>query len=52
MERAILDLVGDFSTWRGDTYRLAALVAVAQKEADRQTLIAAGFADAAEALNE
>ena len=52
MEKSILDIVGDFGAWRGDTYRLASLVAIAQKEADRNTLIAAGFADAAEALNE
>lgn len=34
--KQLLDIVSDFEAWRGDTYRLAALVAAAQQEADAQ----------------
>lgn len=41
MDKRILELVADFSQWKGDSYRLAVLVAEAQKEIDREKLIAA-----------
>lgn len=50
MNKCILDLIADFSQWRGDTYRLANLLIEMQKEIDRQKLIAAGFAEAAEVI--
>lgn len=50
MDKRILDLVGDFTQWKGDSYKLAALVADAQKQLDREALIAAGHEAAAEAI--
>jgi hypothetical protein len=50
MDKRILDLVGDFSQWKGDSYKLAALVAEQQKEIDRQKLIDAGHEAAAEVI--
>lgn len=50
MERTILQIVADFEQWKGDVYRLSALVAEAQKERDRQTLADLGFTEASEAL--
>ena len=47
MDKRILELVSDFSQWNGDTSRLASLVAEAQKEIDREQLIANGHEDAA-----
>lgn len=47
---AIKTLVNDFSQWRGDTFRLAALVAAAQRERDIACLEAEGHTDAAEFL--
>lgn len=48
MEKYILDIVSNFSLWKGDTYRLASLIAAAQKEADAQKLDAAEMPEAAE----
>lgn len=48
MEKWILDVVNDFSQWKGDTYRLAALVAAKQKEAVAEKLDAADMPEAAE----
>ena len=50
MDKRILDLIADFSQWKGDTYRLATLIVELQKEIDREKLIAAGMPEAAEVL--
>jgi hypothetical protein len=50
MDKTILDIIGNFAAWRGDTYRLAMLIVEAQKEVDKAALIAAGFTEAAEIL--
>lgn len=52
MEKTIIDLVADFSQWKGDMYRLAALVAAAQKEKIADKLEAAGYPEAAELVRE
>ena len=48
MDKQILDLVADFSQWKGDTYRLAALISEKQKQIDAEKLDAAEMPDAAE----
>ena len=50
MDKSFLDLIGDFSLWKGDVYRLVALVAEKQKECDREKLISEGFPEAAEVI--
>ena len=50
MDKRILALINDFSQWKGDTYRLAALVVELQKEIDREALVAAGMPEAAEVI--
>lgn len=50
MDKRILDLIADFPQWKGDSYRLAALVSELQKEIDREKLIAAGMPDAVEVI--
>ena len=50
MDKRILTLISDFMQWRGDTYRLAVLVAELQKEIDREKLVEAGFPEAAEVI--
>lgn len=50
MDKRILALISDFAQWKGDTYRLASLVAELQKEIDREKLVEAGFSEAAEVL--
>ena len=50
MDKAILDIVNDIGLWHGNAYTLAALVAADQRELDKEALVAAGHADAAEAL--
>ena len=50
MDKRILDLIADFSQWKGDTYRLAVLIAEMQKEIDREKLIAAEMLEAAELI--
>ncbi len=50
MDKSILDIIADFAQWKGDTYRLAALIVEKQKEIDRAKVEAAGFPDAAEAI--
>lgn len=52
MDRRILDLITDFAQWKGDTYRLAALVTAKQKEIDAEKLDAAGMPEAAEIVRE
>lgn len=48
MDKMLLDLIADFSQWKGDTYRLAAMIAAKQKEIDADKLDAAGMPEAAE----
>lgn len=50
MDKRILELVGNFSLWKGDSYRLAHLVAELQKEIDREKLEAAGHTEAVEVI--
>ena len=50
MDKTFLDLIGDFSQWNGDVYRLVALVVERQKEHDREKLVNAGFPEAAEVI--
>ena len=50
MDKRILELIGDFPQWKGDSYRLATLILEKQKEIDREKLIAAGHDDAAEVI--
>lgn len=50
MDKTLLDIISNFPAWRGDAYRLAMLIAEAQKEADKAALIAAGFTEASEIL--
>jgi len=54
MDKEFLALVADFPQWKGDAYKLAALVAALaaerQREADREALVSAGFPEAAEAI--
>lgn len=49
MNKSILEIIADFSSWKGDTYRLASLIVEAQKEIDRQA-VAAISPEAAEAI--
>lgn len=50
MDKIFLDLIGDFSQWKGDVYHLVALVVERQKEHDREKLVNAGFPEAAEVI--
>ena len=50
MDKSILEIIADFSLWKGDTYRLAALIVEAQKELNRAKLLAAEMPEAAELL--
>lgn len=50
MDKRIIDLIANFAQWKGDTYRLASLIAEQQKEVDRQKLIDAGMPEAAELI--
>ena len=50
MDKSILDIVNDLAQWKGDGYKLAALVAEQQKQLDRDKLIAAGLEASAEVL--
>ncbi len=50
MDRRILELVNDFSAWKGDSFRLAAMVAAIQTELNKEKLESAGFVEAAEVL--
>jgi hypothetical protein len=50
MEKNVLALIADFTQWKGDTYRLAALVVDLQKQNDREKLAAAGMPEAAEII--
>lgn len=50
MDKAFLEIIANFNAWKGDTYRLAALIVEEQKEIDRAKLIEAGFPEAAEVI--
>lgn len=50
MDKRILDLVNDFSQWKGNSYTLANLIVELQKDIDREKLIAAGLTEAAEVI--
>lgn len=50
MDKRILTVVDEFGEWKGNTYTLANLIVEKQKEIDRETLLNAGFVEAAEAL--
>lgn len=50
MDKRIVDIVGDFAQWRGDTCRLAALVSEQQKQIDVDKLEAAEMPEAAEVV--
>ena len=50
MGKEVLDLIADFSKWKGNSYTLAALIVEMQIAIDRQKLIDAGFAEAAEVI--
>jgi hypothetical protein len=48
MGKALLDVVNDFASWRGNPFTLAQLIAEKQKELIREKLIAEGMPEAAE----
>ena len=50
MGKEVLDLIADFSKWKGNSYTLAALIVEMQIAIDRQKLIDAGFPEAAEVI--
>lgn len=50
MDKCILELIANFSLWKGDTYRLAALILDCQRNMIRQQLVDAGYSEAAELL--
>lgn len=50
MDKRILELIADFPQWKGDSYRLAALVSEQQREIDREKLVAAEMPEAAEVI--
>lgn len=50
MDKRILDLVNDFSAWKGDTYKLAMLVAALQKAIDADKLAELGYPELSESL--
>jgi hypothetical protein len=51
MDKLIIDIVSDFAAWKGDTYRLAALISEAQKQLDVERLVAAEMPEAAEIVS-
>ena len=50
MDKRILDIVTDFASWKGDSYKLAVLVAAEQQQIDRDKLAAADLPEAAGVL--
>ena len=50
MDKSLLAIVNDLTQWKGNAFTLAALIAAAQKDIDKETLEQAGFVEAAEAL--
>jgi hypothetical protein len=49
MDKRILDLIADFTKWRGDVYKLAIQIVEIQREVDREKL-ATDFPEAAEVI--
>lgn len=50
--RLVKAMVDDFAEWKGDSYRLAMNVSLAQREADIAKLEALGMTEAADALRD
>lgn len=50
MDKRILAIVNDIALWKGDTYKLAALVSAEQQKIDRDKLIASDMPEAAEVI--
>jgi hypothetical protein len=50
MDKRVLDLVNDFSQWKGNPFTLANLIVELQKDLDREKLLAAGLPEAAEVI--
>lgn len=50
MDKRILDLVADFEQWKGDSFRLAILVAELQKQLTKEKLVESGHLEASEAV--
>ncbi len=50
MHKSLLDIVGDFASWRGNLFTLAALLIAQHTELVKQRLIDAGFQEAADSL--
>lgn len=51
MDKRIIDIVSNFSAWKGDTYRLVALISEEQKQIDADKLVAAEMPEAAEIVS-
>lgn len=50
MDKRILELVNNFSEWKGNSFILANAIVELQKDIDRQKLIEGGFTEAAELI--
>ena len=50
MDKRILEIVSNFQLWKGDSYKLASLVATEQQQIDRDKLEAAEMPEAAGVL--
>lgn len=50
MDKQIIDIVNDFTQWKGNSFTLAALLTEKQKELDREKVVNAGFTEAAEVI--
>lgn len=50
MDKALLDIVNDFTQWKGNAFTLAALISAKQRELDADAVEAAGHPEAAEVL--
>lgn len=50
MGKRILELVNNFSEWKGNSFTLANAIVELQKDIDRQKLIEGGFTEAAELI--
>jgi hypothetical protein len=50
VDKTILDIVNDFTQWKGNSFALANLIVEAQKDIDRAKLVAADMPEAAELI--
>ena len=50
MDKTFLELISDFSQWKGDVYCFITLVVEKQKESDHEKLVNAWFPEAAEVI--